>query len=62
VYQIAKPECHHGLLCVVRKVKKDGLNKDCLFFCCANDEESTCRFFEWAPDEQVGFLISDCEL
>jgi hypothetical protein len=56
VYPIAKPECHHGLPCVVRKVKKDGLNKGRLFFCCPNDKESTCRFFEWAPDEQVRFF------
>ena len=54
VYPIAKPDCHHGLPCVVRKVKKDGLNKGRLFFCCANDEENRCRFFEWAPEEQVG--------
>jgi ssDNA-binding Zn-finger/Zn-ribbon topoisomerase 1 len=55
VHPIAKPEWCHGLPCVIRKVKKEGLNKDRLFFCCPNDKESTCPFFEWAPDEQVGF-------
>ena len=37
--------------CVIRKVKKEGLNKDRLFFCCPNDKENSFRFFEWAPDE-----------
>jgi hypothetical protein len=41
---------------LIRKVKKEGLNKDRLFFCYPNDKESTCRFFEWAPDEQLGFF------
>ena len=58
VQPLAKPECRQGLPCAVRKVKKEGLNKDRLFFCCANDKESTCRFFEWAPDEQLGFFQS----
>jgi hypothetical protein len=39
-------------------VKKEGLNKDRLLFCCANDMESTCRFFEWAPDQKLGFFQS----
>jgi hypothetical protein len=54
VQPLAKPECRHGLPCAIRKVKKEGLNKDRLFFCCPNDKESTCRFFEWAPDEELG--------
>ncbi|CAB3986850.1 endonuclease 8-like 3 [Paramuricea clavata] len=53
VQPLAKPECRHGLPCAVRKVKKEGLHKDRLFFCCSNDKESTCRFFEWAPQEEV---------
>jgi hypothetical protein len=49
-------ECRHGFPCAIRKVKKEGLNKDRLFFCCPNGE-NTCRFFEWAPEEQShGFL------
>ena len=56
VQPIAKPESRHGLPCFIRKVKKEGLNKDRLFFCCQNDKESTCRFFEWAHDEQLGFF------
>ena len=56
VQPLAKPECRHGLPCATRKVKKEGLNKDRLFYCCRNDKESTCRFFEWAPDEELGFF------
>ena len=52
VQPLAKPECRHGFPCVIRKVKKEGLNKDRLFFCCPNDKENTCRFFEWVPEEQ----------
>ena len=55
VQPLAKPECRHGLPCAVRKVKKEGLNKDRLFF---NDMESTCRVFEWAPDQKLGFFQS----
>ena len=51
VRPIAKPECRHGSPCVIRNVKKEGLNKDRLFFCCPNDKENSCRFFEWVPDE-----------
>ena len=29
---------------MICKVKKEGLNKDRLFFCCANDKENSCRF------------------
>jgi hypothetical protein len=56
VYPVAKPLCGHGLPCAIRKVKKDGLNKDRLFFCCANNEGNRCRFFGWAPEERVGCL------
>ena len=37
---------------VTRKVKKEGLNKDRLFFCCPNDKETSCRYFEWVPKVQ----------
>ena len=56
VQPLAKPECRHGLPCAIRKVKKEGLNKGQLFFCCPNDKENTCRFFEWAHDEELGFF------
>ena len=39
VRPITKPECRHGSPCVIRKVKKEGLNKN------------SCRFFEWVPHE-----------
>ena len=51
VRPITKPECRHGSPCVIRKVKKEGLNKDRRFFCCPNDKENSCHFFEWVPEE-----------
>ena len=49
VQAIAKPECRHGSQCAVRKVKKETVNKDRLFFCCA--QEDSCNYFEWVPEE-----------
>ena len=46
---IAKPKCRHGFLCVIRKVKKETINKDRLFFCCA--QEDSCNYFEGVPEE-----------
>ncbi|CAB4005029.1 endonuclease 8-like 3 [Paramuricea clavata] len=51
VQPLVKPECHHSLSCMVRKVKKEGLNKDRKFFCCPNDKESSCGYFDWVPEE-----------
>ena len=36
-------------MCVIRKVKKETINKDRLFFCCA--QEDSCNYFEWVPEE-----------
>ena len=44
VRPIAKPKCRHGFPCVIRKVKKETINKDRLFFCCA--QEDSCNYFE----------------
>ena len=44
-----KPKCHHGFQCIIRKVKKETVNKDRLFFCCA--QEDSCNYFEWVPEE-----------
>ena len=49
VRPIAKPKCRHGFPCVIRKVKKETINKDRLFFCCA--QEDSCNYFEWVPEE-----------
>ena len=49
VRAIAKPQCRHGFQCVIRKVKKETINKDCLFFCWA--QEASCKYFDWVPDE-----------
>ena len=35
---------------VIRKVKKETVNKDRLFFCCA--QEDSCNYFEWVPEEK----------
>ena len=42
VQHIAKPKCRHGFQCVIRKVEKETINKDRLFFCCAPLRKS-CR-------------------
>ena len=34
---------------MIRKVKKDTINKDRLFFCCA--QKDSCTYFEWLPEE-----------
>ena len=49
VRPIAKPECRHRFQCVIRKVKKEGMNKDHLFFCCA--QENSCNYFEWVLEK-----------
>ena len=46
---IALPECRHAFPRVIRKVKKEGLNKDRVFFCCG--QEDTCKYFEWVSEE-----------
>ena len=40
-----RPVCRHGFLCSSRKLKKEGVNKDRMFFCCPNDKENSCKFF-----------------
>ena len=37
--------------CVISKVKKEGLNKYRLFFCCPNNKENSCRFFDCVPND-----------
>ncbi len=36
----SRQTCRHRLLCIIRKVKKEGLNKDRNFLCCPNDKET----------------------
>ena len=50
VQPLAKPEYHHGLSCEVRKVKKEGLNKDRLFF----RDRSLIRAGVGAEEKMVG--------
>ncbi|CAB4042387.1 endonuclease 8-like 3, partial [Paramuricea clavata] len=54
-HELAKPKCRHGLNACVRKVKKEGENQGRLFFCCPNDREKSCGFFEWKLDLQNSF-------
>ena len=49
VQHVAKPKCRHGFPCVIRKVKKDTINKDRLFFCCV--QKDSCNYIEWVPEE-----------
>ena len=49
VQHVAKAKCRHGFPCVIRKFKKETVNKDRLFFCCA--QEDSCNYFEWVPEE-----------
>ena len=49
--EIPRPTCQHGLICRVRKVKKEGNNQGHLFYCCPNQKETSCGFFEWKPIE-----------
>ena len=49
VRAIAKPECRDGFQCVIHKVKKETINKDRLFFCCA--QQDSCNYFKWVPEE-----------
>ena len=46
------PMCRHGYPCVTRKVKKEGVNNGRRFFCCANEGEDSCRYFEWVLEEK----------
>ena len=48
VQHVAKPKCRHGFPSVIRKVKKETVNKDRLFSCCA--QEDSCNYFEWVPE------------
>ena len=54
-HELPKPKCGHGLNACVRKVKKDGENQGRLFFCCPNDREKSCGFFEWKLDLEHPF-------
>ena len=55
VRPIAKLECRHGFPCVIRKVKKDGINKERLFFCCA--QENSCKLMQPKnPDYDAKFF------
>ena len=47
----SRPARRHGLLFVIRQVKKESPNKDRKFFCCPNDKENSCKYLDWMPEE-----------
>ena len=53
VVESPKPLCSHGLTSRVRKVKKDGPDQACLFYCCPNNQANSCGFFGWKPVENL---------
>ena len=52
VNETVRPDCRHGFPCCIRKVKKEGVNKDRTFFCCPNGKDNSCSYFEWTPSEE----------
>ena len=44
---IPKPLCKHGKPSKLQKVKKQGPNRGRTFFCCPEQFEESCKFFEW---------------
>ena len=50
IFHNPSPRCSHGLVCRIRKVKKDGPNQNRLFYCCAKENDA-CNFFEWKPNK-----------
>lgn len=42
------PQCYHKKPAILRKVAKEGSNKDKLFYCCnQNYPQKRCRYFQW---------------
>jgi ethanolamine utilization protein EutQ (cupin superfamily) len=42
--------CHCGLTSVLREVKKDGPNKEKLFYTCSKSYEEKCNYFMWKDE------------
>ena len=59
VYESPRSRCKHGIVCTVRKVKKDRHNQGRLFDCC--HQIDSCGFFEWKEIEshvtKTGFVL-----
>ena len=47
------PICCHVVASCIRKVKREGPNQGRLFYCCPNEIENACEFFEWKPVENL---------
>ena len=59
IYESPRARCKHGMVCTVRKVKKEGPTQNRLFYCCP--QMDSCRFFEWKEIEprvtKTGFVL-----
>ena len=59
IYESPRARCKHGIVCTVRKVKKDGPTQNRLFYCCSQID--SCGFFEWKEIEprvtKTGFVL-----
>ena len=42
-----RPQCHHGVQCSTREVKKEGVNQGRLFYACSKGKDDACGYFEW---------------
>ena len=42
--------CHCGLTTILREVKKDGPNKEKLFYTCSKSYEEKCNYFMWKDE------------
>ncbi|CAB4007935.1 DNA topoisomerase [Paramuricea clavata] len=59
IYESPRPRCKHGMVCTVRKVKKEGPTQNNLFYCCPQID--SCGVFEWKEIEprlaKTGFVL-----
>ena len=59
IYESPRARCKHGMVCTVRKVKKEGPTQKRLFYCCPQID--SCGFFEWKEIEprviKTGFVL-----
>ena len=46
VSDVIRPQCYHGVQCSTRKVKKEGVNHDRLFYACSMGKDDACGY-EW---------------
>ena len=61
---IEKPLCKHGKPSRLFRVKKEGSNKNRMFFRCREKRKNQCKFFKWfyGPDPEDQKRLTDKEL